>query len=45
MVTSGEREGRRGNTEAGDYKVPTIRYKISFKDILYNMGNTASVLE
>ena len=44
MVTSGEREGGRGKIGVGDYEVQTIMYKISYKDILYNMGNTANSL-
>ena len=44
VVTSGEREGRRGNTRVGDWVVQTIRYKISSKAILYNMGNIANIL-
>ena len=38
-------EGRaRGNTGVGDEEVQTVRYKISYKDILYNMGNIANIL-
>ena len=42
MVTSGEREG--GEYGVGNEEVQTIRYKISCKNILYNMGNIANVL-
>ena len=38
-----EKEGRRGKIE-GDQDMQTIRYKISYKDILYNMGNVANTL-
>jgi len=44
VVTSGEREGVRGNKGVEESEVQTIRYKISYKDILYNMGNTANIL-
>ena len=33
-----------GKIGVGDYEVPTIRCKISYKDIFYNMGNIASIL-
>ena len=36
VATSGEREGGRGNIEVGEQEVQIIRYKISYKDILYN---------
>ena len=38
-----EKEWRRGKIE-GDQDIQTIRYKISYKDILYNMGNVANTL-
>ena len=44
VVTSGEREGGRGNRGGREEKVQTIRYKISYKDILYNTGNVANIL-
>ena len=46
MVTSEERKVGRGNTQVGDLDqaVHTIRYKISFKDILYNRENMATIL-
>lgn len=28
----------------GDWEVQTARYKISYKDIMYNTGNIANVL-
>ena len=38
-------EGRgRGNIGVRNGKVQTIRYKITYKDILYNTGNTANIL-
>ena len=43
-VASGEREGGWGNIGGGDLEVQTIRYKISYKDILYNTGNIANIL-
>ena len=39
MVTTGDRLGERGNIGVGDQEVQTIRYKISYKYILYNPGN------
>ena len=44
MVTSGERKAGGGSIRVGDYKVHTIRYKISYEDILYNVGNIANIL-
>ena len=41
MVTSGEREGGRGNIGVG---VQITMYKISYKDTLYNTGNTDNIL-
>ena len=38
-----EKEWRRGKIE-GDQDMQTVRYKISYKDILYNMGNVANTL-
>ena len=38
-----EKEWRRGKIE-GDQDIHIIRYKISYKDILYNMGNVANTL-
>ena len=37
VVTRGSREGR-------EEEVQIIRCKISYKDILYNMGNIANIL-
>ena len=42
MVTSGEREGRRGNAEVGKEEVQNISYEINYKDILYNTGSIAN---
>ena len=42
VATHGERGGRRGNI-GQDYKVQTAGYKISYKDILYNMENIANI--
>ena len=33
-----------GKIRVGDEEVQTIRYKISYKDILHNMGNIANIL-
>ena len=44
MVTSGESEGVRGKLGVGEEEVQTTRYKISYKDILYNTGNIANIL-
>ena len=41
---SGEREVGRGKIGVGEQEVQTIRYKISFKALLYNMGNIANIL-
>ena len=42
MATCGERGGRRGNIGAG-LKGANCGYKISYKDILYNMEHIASI--
>ena len=34
----------RGNTGFGDYEMQTIRHKISFKNIVYNVGTTVHIL-
>ena len=39
MATLWKEGRRRGNTGVGDEEVHTIVYKISYKDVLYNMGN------
>ena len=39
----GEEEGK-GNIRVWEQDVLTVRYKTSYKDILYNMGNTVSIL-
>jgi len=44
VVSSGERKGGEGNIQGGDEEVQTIMYKISYKDVLYNMRNIASIL-
>ena len=41
--TSGYQWVRRGKIE-GDQDIHIIRYEISYKDILYNMGNVANTL-
>ena len=38
-------EAKSGNVGVGDKKVQSIRHKISYKDMLYNMGNIASTLQ
>ena len=39
-------EGRgRGNIEVEDWEGQTVMYKISCKDILYNTGNMANILQ
>ena len=38
IVTTGERDDGRGYRGVEESEVQTIRYKISYKDILYNMG-------
>ena len=44
MVTSRKREGGKDNLGGGEQEVQTIRYKISYKDKLYSMGNIAYIL-
>ena len=39
VFTSGERVGMRANIWVGNSEVQTILYEISYKDILYNVGN------
>lgn len=34
----------RGYIEVGEEEVQTIGYKISYKDLLYKMGNIANIL-
>ena len=44
MVTSREREGGWGNIGIEEQEVQTVMYKISYKDILQNLGNIANIL-
>ena len=37
--------GGKGNIGVGKYKVQTIRYKITYKDILYSTRNTTNILQ
>ena len=37
VATSGEKEERRSNVGVGNQEVQTIRYKISYKTILYDV--------
>lgn len=39
-----EKRAGRGQIEVGDLEVQTTRYKISYKDVLYNMVNIDSIL-
>ena len=39
-----ERGGRRCNTEGGEQEAQTVRCKISYKDVLDNVGNMANIL-
>ena len=41
VVTSGE---GRGTIGAGEWEVQTIGCKVGYRDVLYNMGNTANIL-
>ena len=34
----------RGNIGDGEWELQTIRFKISYKDILYNVGNITHIL-
>lgn len=43
-VTSEERERKRGIIGVGIEEVQAIRYKIDYKNILYDMENRANVL-
>ena len=45
MATLWKEGRRRGNTGVGDEEVHTIVYKISYKDVLYNMGNLKNYIE
>ena len=36
--------GRKGNLGGWELEIQTIGYKISYKDILYNMGNIGNTL-
>ena len=39
----GEGTGK-GGKRAGKYKIQTLMYKISYKDVLYNTRNTTHIL-
>ena len=43
VVSSVEKEGKRGSIGAGDKMAQTIMYTISYKDILYNTGDKANI--
>ena len=43
-LKSGEREVDRRNIGAQEEEAKAIRYKLSYKDILYNTGNIANIL-
>ena len=43
VVTSRERDGGRRNRGVKGEKAQTVRYKISYKDILNNTGNIANI--
>ena len=45
MVTSGKREEKRGIRGVGKWEVQAIRFRISYKDMLYNTGNIANILQ
>ena len=40
----GKREGERGNIRLGNEELQTVKFKISYKDILYNTRNKANIL-
>lgn len=44
VVIGREKKAGRGQIEVGDLEVRTTRYKISYKDVPYNMVNIASIL-
>ena len=44
VVTSEEREKKRDSIGVGIEEVQAIRYKIDYKDILYNMESRANIL-
>ena len=44
VVISGEKKAGRDHKEVGDLEVQATRYKISYKDVLYNTVNIASIL-
>ena len=43
VVTSEEREKKRDSIGVGIEEVQAIRYKIDYKDILYNMESRANI--
>ena len=43
VVTSRKREEGKGKIRVGDKEVQTVRYKISYKNLLYNTGNIANI--
>lgn len=44
VVISGEKKAGRDQKKVADLEVQTTRYKISYKDVLYNTVNIASIL-
>ena len=44
VITSGEREERRGKIRIGDKEVETTVYTVSYRDILCCTGNIANIL-
>ena len=44
VVISGEKKAGRDQKEVGDLEVQATRYKISYKDVLYNTVNMANIL-
>ena len=43
MVLRWERSGGRGQISEGDEQVQTVRYKISYKDVMYSAGYIANI--
>ena len=43
VLTNGERVGMRANTSVANSEVQTILYEVSYKDILYNVGNITNI--
>ena len=43
--TRGSQWGGRSSVRMGECEVQTIGYEIGYKDVLYNVGNIANILQ